>query len=530
MTLRRYLSLLSPHALPLGIAALLLLGTAAIPALVVALVHVAVGALASGDAIGGVAGGLVGLAVLHGTTLVVRTWLTKRVAWRIAGGLRRRVHAAWLYGRPDGVLGDRLARLGDEIDQVQYGVSALVTALRNPLALAGLAAVTGWLAPRAAALGLLLVVPLLLAAGLAGTLVRRRTSALRRSRAAWAGVTAEQLGALETLQALGAEDAEVARFAAVTERDARARLALDVVRTLPGVLVQGLAAAAGGLLLLGSAGGRVGADDAAALIAALALAQRPLGGLAEVWALLQRSLGALERVEEALETPPRVSPPATPRALPDGPLTLRWEDVGLELGGRSILAEVTAEARPGEILAIVGATGAGKTSLLRLGWRGLDPTSGQVFLGGIDLRDIAAPDRHRAIAAAPQDVVLQGRTVRENLTLGLDGISDPALVAALEAAHATFVLERPGGLDAVLAEGARGLSGGERQRLSLARAWVRDARVWLLDEPTSQVDAPTTEALAASLRAARPGRTIIVVAHDPGLVAVADRILHLEGG
>ncbi|MEO0604992.1 MAG: ABC transporter ATP-binding protein, partial [Myxococcota bacterium] len=392
------------------------------------------------------------------------------------------------------------------------------------------ALVTGWLAPRAAGVGLLLVGPLLLAASFAGTIVRRRTSALRRARATWAAVTAEQLGALETIQALGAENAEAMRFATVTERDARAHLVLDVVRTLPGVLVQGVAAVAGGLLLLGSAGGGVGADDAAALIAALALAQRPLGGLAEVWALLQRSLGALERVEEALETPPRVTEPATPRALPEGPLTLRWDDVGLAIGDRAILSGVTVEARAGEILAIVGPTGAGKTSLLRLAWRGLDPTSGRVSLGGVDLRDVGAADRHRAIAAAPQDVVLQGRTVRENLTLGRYGIPDRALVAALESARATFVLDRPGGLDAVLAEGARGLSGGERQRLSLARAWVRDARVWLLDEPTSQVDAATTEALAASLRAARPGRTIVVVAHDAGLVTVADRVLRIEGG
>ncbi len=533
MTLRRFIGLLVPHAGPLALASVLLLATASIPAAVVALVHHLVTAIGAGRPVGASTGVLIGLVVVHGVARVARTALTKGVAWRLAAELRRKVHAAWLHGRPAGALGDRLSRLGDEIDHVQYGVSALVTAIRNPLVLTGLGVVTVWLAPALAIPALLVVGPILGLGALLGGLVRRRASGQRAARAAWSAVATEQLRALETLQAFGAEAAEAARFDGVTRADERARLALDVARTLPTVVVQALAAGAAGLLLLSSTAGLPGVppDAAAALVAALALAQRPLAGLAEVWALLQRSLAALERVDDALATAPRIVEPIRPVALPAGPLTLAWEGVELRLGGRTILEAVSVEARPGQILAIVGPTGAGKTSLLRLGWRAIDPTSGAVRLGGVDLREVSAEDR-RTLALVPQDLVLWGRTVRENLTLGLPShaIDDARLVAALRAARADFALADPEGLDAVLAEGARGLSGGERQRLCIARAWARDARVWLLDEPTSHVDAATTAGLAEALRNARHGRTIVVVAHDSGIVAAADRVIRLEGG
>jgi len=531
VTLSGYLRALRPWSGSLLAAGLLLIATASIPALGVALVHRAVAAVATGE------GDLLALAIVllslgHALALVVRTWITKRVAWDLAADLRRRVHTAWLRASPAGALGDRLARLGEEIDQVQYGVSALVTALRNPLTLLGLAGVTLWLAPELAALAIVGMGPVLAVTALGGGLVRRRTIAMRRARADWLALAAAQLGGLEGLQSLGAIEAEQQRFETATRADRDAHLRLDVARTLPRLGVQLLAAGALALLLLAGREGLPGASagDAAALVAALVLAQRPLAGLAEVWSLLQRSLGALGRVEEALRTPPRIREPAEPRALPGGPLTLRWEGVGWDVDGRTILDDVSLEARPSEILALVGPTGGGKTSLLRLGWRAVDPTRGRVSVGGVDLRSVAAAQRHRAIALVPQDLVLWGRTLRENLTMGLAEVPDDRrLVEALAAARAEPVLAAIG-LDGRLAEGGRGLSGGERQRLCLARAFVRDARVWLLDEPTSQVDAETTRLLGETLRRAAPGRTLVIVAHDPGLTAMADRVVRVDGG
>lgn len=529
MRLGRFIARLRPHAGALAVATGLLVTTAAVPAAVVALVHEAVTQLSAGSTdLGSLAGGLVALAAGHAIAMVARTALTKRVAWRVAEELRRDVHRAYLRGRPDGELGDRLVRLGDEIDQAQYGVSALVTALRNPLALIGLLAVTLALAPRAMGWAVALGLPIVAVAALGGRAVRRWTQAQRRARADWSTVTTAQLGALETLQALGAEADEEARFAKVTAADRQARIRLDVGRTLPVVGVQVVVALAiGGLVAQGP-----GFTNAVVLVTALTLAQRPLAGLAEVWALLQRSLAALERVDEALATAPRISEPIHPTPLPEGPLTLRWDHVTVVRDERRILDGVSSSVRPGEIVALVGPTGAGKTTLLRLAWRAFDPEEGRVWLGEVDLREVRAADRHGAIALVPQDVVLWGRTVAENLTMGLapGAVDRNDLAQALRDAKAEFVLDWPEGLDTRLAEDGRGLSGGERQRICVARALVRNARVWLLDEPTSHVDAGMTDELGQTLRDAAPDRTIVVVAHDPALVAWADRVVRIEGG
>ncbi|MEN0065078.1 MAG: ABC transporter ATP-binding protein [Myxococcota bacterium] len=521
MTLRRYLVELRPYAGSLWLAASLLTLTAAIPATVVALVHQIVSAMMANQPSGRGALALVGLGAVHGGALVARTWLTKRVAWSLAADLRIRVHRAYLHGAPGGVLGDRLARLGDEIDQVQYGVSALVTALRNPLTLLGLAGVTVWLAPQAAGLGLLILAPVVVGAAWGGRAVRRWSEAQRSARADWMGLVTAQLAGLETVQALGAEGAEHERFVQATERDRAARLVLDVGRTLPRMGVQALVLFAIGLVVIAP---WAPLNDVVAVLAAAALAQRPLGGLAEVWALLQRSLGALARVDEALATVPRIVEPTDPHPPPPAPWSLRWVGVGWTVDGRDILHDVSLEARPGRILAIVGPTGAGKTSLLRLAWRAMDPSRGTVEVGGVDLRRWHAADRQAALAVVPQDLVLWGRSVRENLLFGQANVADANLLDALRQAQLEL------DLDTVLAESARGWSGGERQRLCLARAFARGAGIWLLDEPTSQLDALTTSALGEILQRAKVNRTIVVVAHDPVLVQFADDVVAIEGG
>ncbi len=508
----------------LVMAAVLLVATASVPAVAVALLQRATHAMVTVDP-DGLWPVLVGMAALytgHGVAVVVRTALTKGVAWRMAADLRANLHACWLTGPASGDVGGRLAALTDEVDQVQYGVSAAVTAVRNPLTLLGLGAVATWAAPGLAGPALVLLLPVAGVAWGAARWVRYATSQRRRARAALMALLAEQLAGQQTLRAFGAVPGALARLQPHNQRDRRALLRLDVVRAIPTLGVQIMAAlAVGGLCWWGVTrvqAGTLQVADLVAFVAALVLARRPLTGLAEVWALLQRSLGALERVQGVLDE----ARPAThgQQVLPDGPLELRWSGVGVVLNGQRILSAVTATAQPSELVAIAGPTGVGKTTLLRTAWGALAPCEGVVTLGGVDLQQLA-PGQLRCVAVVPQDLWLFAGSVRDNVTLGRPDAPDDVVVDALQRAGIGWALDTP------VEPGGQGLSGGERQRLALARALVTDARVLLLDEPTSQVDPGTTQAILATLRELAEGRTVVVVAHDEQVVRAADRVITL---
>jgi len=479
---------------------------------------------------------LVGLYLLRGGVAVLRTHLTKRMAWSVTSELRRALHAHYLQLSPSqqGTTGERLAALTSEVDALQYGVSAVVTAIRNPLTILVLAGTALWLAPGLAPVALVLAPAAWICARWGGRLLRRRARVLREARAAMVHRVTEQLEGLELVQVHGAADRAIADFADVEDRDRRARLRLEVERILPAAVTQTAAATVlGALLWLG--GAQVGAGvlapgELVGFAVALALINRPLGGLAEVWSLLQRSLGALEKVHATLEVRPDVVEPVSPRGLPAGPLTVTWESVDVNYGRGPVLDGMVLEARPSEILGVVGPTGAGKSTLLRLVARQVAASRGRVCIGGVVVEDLRLSDLRAAVAVVLQEGFLFTATIAENLRLGAPEATDAELEAALRAAGADFVSSLPQGLHTTLHDRGAQLSGGERQRLCLARALATGARVLLLDEATNQVDAQTSAEILTRLRAVADGRTIVFVAHDLASVRHADRVAVLDEG
>ncbi len=198
---------------------------------------------------------------------------------------------------------------------------------------------------------------------------------------------------------------------------------------------------------------------------------------------------------------------------------------------RPVLRELSLDVRPGETIALVGTTGAGKTTLASLVARFFDPWDGRVLLDGVDLRDARLSSLRSEVAMVLQDPFILPLTVAENIAYGRSGASREDVVAAAVAADAhDFIRELPQGYDTVLGEQGSDLSGGQRQRLAIARALLKDPRVLILDEPTSALDTETERQVMSALARLMAGRTTLIIAHRLATVRVADRIAVLEGG
>ncbi len=345
-------------------------------------------------------------------------------------------------------------------------------------------------------------------------------------------VAHESFEAALVVKTLGLEEREVERLRARAEDLRRERL---VVGRLRAGFEPGLDALpnVGTIVLLWLGASRVASGavttgelvQAMALFGILAFPFRIVGFLLEE---LPRAVVANDRIEGVLAAPIRAQP-AMPTVLPDGPLEVVLDDVRFSYEGEVVLDGVTTRVSPGEVVALVGSTGAGKTTLCSLLVHLFDPTSGEVRLGGCPLHELDPDSLRRATALVFQESFLFADTVRENLSMG-DDASDGDIWEALETARAhTFVERLPRGLDEVIGERGVTLSGGQRQRIALARALLRRPRVLLLDDATSAVDATVERAILDGLRAS-VAATTLVVAHRVSTIALADRVLLLDGG
>jgi ATP-binding cassette subfamily B protein len=281
--------------------------------------------------------------------------------------------------------------------------------------------------------------------------------------------------------------------------------------------------------------GRMTGGTIAAFVLYGGLLAGGLGNLSEVYGDLLRASGASERLSELLHTEPEIRAPAQPVALPEPALgTLAFENVTFQYPTRpdtSALNDFTLSVRPRERLALVGPSGAGKTTIFQLAERFYDPQAGRVLIDGVDLRDADPADVRHRIAMVPQEVVIFAASARDNLRYGNWNASEDQLWQAARDANAEeFLRALPEGLDTFMGEGGARLSGGQRQRIAIARALLRDAPLLLLDEATSALDAESERLVQDALDRLMTDRTTIVIAHRLATVRAADRIVVMDQG
>jgi ATP-binding cassette subfamily B protein len=265
------------------------------------------------------------------------------------------------------------------------------------------------------------------------------------------------------------------------------------------------------------------------------LAGGSVGALTEVWGGILRAAGALGRIGELLETRAEIASPPSPTPLTK-PLrgAVRFEHVEFRYPSRpdrAALHDFSLAVEPGETVALVGPSGAGKTTVFQLLLRFYDPQRGRITLDGIDLRALALPDLRGSFALVPQDPVLFGASASDNIGFGRSGADADAIVTAAQAAEAHEFLDTlPERYETYLGERGVRLSGGQQQRVAIARALLRDAPILLLDEATSSLDAQSEHAVQHALERLMQGRTTLVIAHRLATVQRADRIVVMDKG
>jgi ATP-binding cassette subfamily B protein len=480
------------------------------------------------------------LAAATATRYYLVSWLGERVA----ADLRKRVYDHVLGLSPSyfdtARTGDILSRMTADVGLLQSLVgSAISMGLRN--AVTGTGALVMMVLTSAKLAGIvLLVLPLVL-----GPLVlfgrrERKLSRTAQERIADLAARAEEtLNGLRTVQAFTHEPVERARFAEEAERSVAAALRRVASRTglILAVILLGFGAITFALWVGGRdvvSGAMSGGELAAFVFYAVLLASAG-ATVSELWGEIQRAAAAADRLLELLSVRPEIAAPPAPAALPEpaqGRIAMeRVRFAYPTRPGQWALDDVSLAVEPGETVALVGPSGAGKTTVFQLLLRFYDPQSGRVLVDGVDAARLDPAALRARIGLVPQEPLIFSATAAENIRYGRPGASDAEVRRAAEAAAAAgFIAALPGGYDTHL--GARGvtLSGGQRQRIAIARAILKDAPVLLLDEATSALDAESERAVQHALERLSRGRTTLVVAHRLATVRRADRILVMEGG
>ena len=487
---------------------------------------------------------LIGVVAIMALATATRYFFVSWLGERTVADIRLAVHRNLLRLSPGFFEENRPAEITSRITVdttiIEQVVGTTVSvALRNLVMGIGCVVILFALAPKLAALILLGALTVVLPIAVLGRRVRAISTRSQDRIADVGTVTSEVLGAMKIVQAFNQQDREASRFAdAVTRVFATAKRRILLRSMMTAIVIFLIFGAITLVIWEGAtevAAGRMTGGTIAAFVLYGGLLAGAFGNLSEVYGDLLRAAGASERLSELLQAEPEIRAPAQPAKLPEparGELVL--ENVTFHYPTRrdtSALNDFSLAVKSRERLAVVGPSGAGKTTLFQLVERFYDPDAGRVLLDGIDLKAADPADIRRRIAMVPQETVIFAASARDNLRYGNWDASEEQLWQAARDANAEeFLRALPQGLDTYMGEGGARLSGGQRQRIAIARALLRDAPLLLLDEATSALDAESERLVQDALDRLMEHRTTIVIAHRLATVRAADRIVVMDAG
>jgi ATP-binding cassette subfamily B protein len=494
---------------------------------------------------------LLGSALLVWATTYAQTYLVGWVGQRALADLRIRIFThlqsqpiGFYESRPAGVL---ISRMTNDVEALESLVTdSVVTLFQSGLTLIGAIGVLLYLDVDLALLTFCMV-PFV--AGLSIWFRLVSAGAFRRTRETIGSITAylqETLSGIRVVRSFGREQMHEARFAELNADNRAANMVTVKLNAAYFPAVEMLSGAALAMVVLyggyQAIDGHITAGTVVAFVATLSFLFEPIQQLSQLYTTYQSGMAALEKIFQLLDHEPDLTDAAGARELPPIRGELRFEDVSFAYKARGrgaqepeqptlALEHIDLDVPAGQTLALVGATGAGKSTMAKLAARFYDPTEGRVLVDGHDLRDVRAGSLRSQMGIVPQEAFLFSGTIRENIAFGRPEATDEQVRAAADAVGAAELIEElPEGFQTEVGERGAQLSAGQRQLIAFARALIADPRILILDEATSNVDLHTEGRIEAGLRRLLAGRTAIVIAHRLSTIRQAGRIVVLEHG
>ena len=436
--------------------------------------------------------------------------------------------------------GEVLSRLTADTTLIKTVVgSSASIALRNLFMFVGSAIMLVYTSASLAGLAALTLPAVIVPVIVFGRMVRRLARASQDRIADTASHATETISAMQTVQSFNHENEDRRVFSNAVEGSFdTAKLRILARAGMTAIAIVLIFAGVTGILWLGAQSvldGTMSGGTLGQFILYAVLCATSIGALSEVWGEVQLAAGATERLVEILDVEPVIQPPANPKLLPQPARgEIAFDGVTFHYPTRpeiSALSGFSLAVAPGETVALVGASGAGKSTVFQLLSRFYDPQNGCITIDGVALPEMTPQTVRGALAVVPQETVVFAKTVMDNIRFGRPEASEAAVIAAAKAAQADeFISRLPQGYATELGERGVTLSGGQRQRIAIARAILRDAPVLLLDEATSALDAESETLVQTALGNLMEGRTTLVIAHRLATILKADRIIVMEGG